>query len=443
MLPSIVDPAVGRRAIRKAALRLIPFLCLLYVLNILDRVNAGFARTTSMLGDINISRQTFDWFYGLFYIGYLAFEVPSNLILRHVGARVWIARIVIAWGVVSCATMFVRDAWGFLAIRLLLGVAEAGFFPGIVLYLTYWFPARERGAIMALFMTGIAVAGIIGNALSGAIVDLMGGVAGLKDWQWLFLLEGLPSVLAGIAAFWALTDRPAEASWLTPEERDWLTRTMAAEEAAPAKNQADHWRAMIDGRVWMLIALYTTVATCANAGGAYFPQLIKDRFEGVAPWQLGLLSALPHVVTLVAMVLWAANSDRTRERRWHVGLASLAAAVGWSAVALTDDPYIALAGLCLAQAGMISMLPTFWTLPSMFLTGAAAAGGIALINSVGNIGGIVGPTILGQLGPWSMAAIMAAGLPLALIVRKEKEEAPGDGITLRPVGAGGDGIRGR
>jgi ACS family tartrate transporter-like MFS transporter len=436
-----VQPDIGRSALRKAAWRLIPFLCLLYVFNILDRVNAGFARLT-MQYDLCLEDTAFDIGFGLFYIGYLTFEVPSNFLLRHFGARAWLARIVIVWGAVSCLNMFVYDTTSFIVVRILLGIAEAGFFPGIVLYLTYWFPARERAGIMAWFMTGVAVAGIFGNPISGAIVSGLHEEYGMQGWQWLFLLEGLPSVLLGVLALWALTDKPAEATWLTPEERDWLTRTMAEEEAQQTTHQADHWAAMVDGRVWLLIALYATVATGSNAAGAHFPRMIQGQFPRAAPWEVGLLGSLPHIAALVAMVLWGRNSDQTGERRWHVGLAALAAAVGWTVAALSPHPYVVLAGLCLAQAGMISMLPTFWTLPPLFLTGAAAAGGIALINSVANIGGFFGAYVLGAYGPWSMVAIMAAGLPLALLVRHERGGETGGELNLRPVGAGGAGIRG-
>jgi MFS family permease len=421
------DPALSR-ALVQAARRLIPFLCVLYVFNILDRVNAGFARLTMepdlCLGTTVLGLSVFDLAYGLFYVGYLIFEVPSNLLLPHVGARVWIARIVFFWGLVSCATLLVIDQFGFYFIRILLGVAEAGFFPGIVLYLTFWFPEKYRARMMAYFMIGVAISGIIGYPINGLIMDGMHEVWGLKGWQWLFLLEGVPSVLLGVATLWALTDRPGNAGWLSPEEREALTRRMhEEEEERKKKHKADHWAAMLDARVWLLIALYGTVATGANAGGAYFPKLIENGFPQLAKWQIGLLGSLPHVCALLAMTLWGAHSDRTGERRWHVGMAAAASAVGWAA-ATVPNPYLALAGLCLAQAGMMAMLPTFWTLPTAVLSGAAAAGGIALINSIANLGGLFGPSLLGLFGPWSMAAVMALGLPLAILVPRVKRSEP-------------------
>jgi ACS family tartrate transporter-like MFS transporter len=410
------DDALGQRTLGKVTWRLIPFLCLLYGFNILDRANVGFARLT-MQDDLKMSQAVFDVGFGLFYLGYLLFEVPSNLLLRRVGARRWIARIMISWGFITCLTMFVTDVWTFYLVRILLGVAEAGFFPGIILYLTFWFPARERARVTAYFMMAIALASVIGNPLSGAIMEYLHLTAGFKGWQWLFLLEGLPSVLLGFMALYWLTDRPDDALWLAPAERDWLAERLRREEQDRIqRHKADRLQAMLDWRVWLLIGLYFTVAVGSNAGGAYLPTLIKDRFQEASPFQIGLLSALPHLCAIIAMTLFSAHSDRTGERRGHVAVAALTAGVGWSVSALTSSPWPALLGFCLAQMGMMSMLPTFWTLPTAFLSGAAAAGGIALINSVANIGGLFGPTILGQFGLWSMAMTMFVGAGLAQCV---------------------------
>jgi ACS family tartrate transporter-like MFS transporter len=404
----------------KVAWRLLPFLCLLYVFNILDRANVGFARLT-MQDDLKMSPAVFDIGFGLFYLGYLLFEVPSNLLLRRVGARRWIARIMISWGLLTCLTMFVHDVGTFYLVRWLLGVAEAGFFPGIILYLTFWFPARERARVTAYFMMAIALASVIGNPLSGAILEYLHLTAGFKGWQWLFLLEGLPSVLLGFVVLYWLTDRPDDALWLAPAERDWLGERLRREEKDRwQRHQADRLRAMLDGRVWLLIGLYFTVAVGSNAGGAYLPTLIKNRFQEVSPFQIGLLSALPHLCGILGMTLLSAHSDRTGERRGHVAVAALTASVGWSISALASWPWLALLGFCLAQMGMMSMLPTFWTLPTAFLSGAAAAGGIALINAVANLGGFFGPTILGQLGLWSMALTLFVGAVLALCVHPAK-----------------------
>jgi len=416
--------------LRKVAWKLVPFLCLLYVFNILDRANVGFARLR-MQSDLNMSQELFDLGYGLFYIGYLLFEVPSNLLLRRVGARRWIARIMISWGLISCLTMFVYDARSFYAIRILLGVAEAGFFPGIILYLSYWFPDRERAKMTAYFMMAIALASVFGNPLSGLIMQYLDGALNLYGWQWLFLLEGIPSVLLGTIVLFILVDGPAQAHWLAPEERTWLVERMQREERDRQQTHgADRLGALLDWRVWLLIAIYFTVAVGSNAGGAYFPTLLQERFGSSNTLQIGLLSALPHLCAAIGMVLFSVSSDRTGKRREHVALAALVAAGGWALTASTSSPAVSLAGLCVAQLGMMSMLPTFWALPTAFLSGAAAAGGIALINSVANIGGFLGPSILGRFGLWSMAASLLIGATLAMCVRPN--QAVGQGTSGSP-----------
>jgi ACS family tartrate transporter-like MFS transporter len=436
--------------LRKVTLRLVPFLCLLYILNILDRVNAGFAGLT-MLQDVKMSKEAFDWCFGLFYFGYLLFEVPSNLLLRRVGARRWISRIMISWGLVTCATVLVTGPWSFALLRILLGVAEAGFFPGIVLYLTFWFPARERARVMAFFMAASPLAGLIGNPINGAIMQYMNGVGGWAGWQWLFLLEGLPSVLVGFAVLWWLTDRPEQATWLSDREREWLADRMNQEEQRRhQRHGSDLLAALNDARVWLLIGVYFTVAVSANSAGAYFPRLLSARLQAsdevsallagnvvgsrsenaltslviascavlsLPGWKestIGLLLALPSLCAVIMMTLLGARSDRTGERRKHLAFAGVVGAAGWALAARTSSPWLFLVGLCLAQAGTMSMLPIFWALPTSFLSGAAAAGGIALINSLGNVGGLVGPRILGEYGPWSMAGILFAGSVLAL-----------------------------
>lgn len=398
-----------RTTLRAVAWRIVPFVCLLYVLNILDRANVGFARL-AMQDDLGLSKAAFDLGYGMFYIGYILFEVPSNLLMKRIGARIWIARIMITWGLVSAATMFAHDLSTFYALRILLGIAEAGFFPGIIYYLSNWFPDRERAKMTAFFMLAIGVSNVLGNPISGWIMDHFNGVSGLHGWQWLFLLEGIPTVFAGVAVLFVLKDSPRDAHWLADEQREWLIQRMAEEDRIRQQQHGpDKWQAMLQRRVWLLIAIYFTVAVGSNAGGAYFPTLVKQQYPNSTNFQIGLLTALPHVCAIFAMSLVGISSDRTGERRWHLAGSALAAAVGWSLVAWGPTPLIALVGLCIAQAGMMSMLPIFWTLPSAFLTGTAAAGGIALINSVANIGGFFGATILGQLGLWAIAGILLVG----------------------------------
>lgn len=404
---------IERSTLRTVAWRLLPFICLLYVLNILDRANVGFARL-AMQDDLGLSQATFDLGFGMFYVGYLLFEVPSNLLLRRVGARVWIARIMISWGLISAATMFARDQWTFYALRVLLGIAEAGFFPGIILYLTYWFPDRQRAKMTAFFMLAIGLANVFGNPLSGWIMDTFDGVSGLHGWQWLFLLEGLPTALVGITVLYFLQDGPHQADWLPQEQRQWLIQRLEEEEALRLKQHgADRWQAMFQPKIWSLIAIYFTVAVGTNASGAYFPTLIKAQYPEVSNFQVGCLTSLPHLAAIAAMIVFGISSDRSGERRWHLAAAALIAALGWCLVALNVSSFVTMLGLCIAQAGMMSMLPVFWTLPSALLSGAAAAGGIALINSVANIGGFFGATILGQLGLWAMSMILFFGAVLS------------------------------
>lgn len=420
-------PSVEHAALRKVSLRLLPFLFVLYVFNILDRVNVGFARL-QFLEDLELSKEVYGTGVGIFFVGYFLFEVPSNLLLRHVGARRWIARILMSWGALSAAMMFVRGPWSLYLLRFLLGLAEAGFFPGIILYLSYWFPARERARAISRFMTGSAVTGILGSPLSGAILQYAGGVGGLKGWQWLFLLEGLPTMLLGVAALFYLTDRPEKASWLPPEQRDWLTARMNQEER---HRQTHHrltlFQAFAQPRVLLLCALYFTVSMGSNSFGAYAPQIVKNHFAAANDLHIGLLTALPSLGAIVSMILVGIHSDRTGERRWHVAAPAFAAALGWLMVARLQSPWLALLGLVLAHAGMLSMLAPFWALPTSFLSGAAAAGGIAFINSVGNLGGFVGPQIIGQLeargrfadGLLVLAAVLVVGGVLALRARHD------------------------
>ncbi len=413
----MIDSTLEQNTLRKVAWRLVPFVCALYVLNILDRANVGFARL-QMQDDLGLSEATFNLGYGMFYVGYLLFEVPSNLLLRRVGARRWIARIMISWGLVSSLTMFARGPWTFYGLRILLGIAEAGFFPGIILYLSYWFPDRERAKMTAFFMVAIGLASVVGNPLSGLIMQYLDTVGGLHGWQWLFLLEGIPSVLAGLVVLVYLTDYPKDAMWLSSEQRDWLVAHLRSEEQQrQERHNADRLAAMLQPRVWLLIAIYFTVAVGANASGAYLPKLVQSQFAGASTVRIGLLSALPHLCAVVGMSLFGISSDRRNERRGHLAAAALLAAAGWGLTALNPSPAVALLGLCAAQTGMMSMLPVFWTLPTAFLTGAAAAGGIAMINSVANVGGFLGPTILGEFGLWSMAAILLAGAVMVFAVR--------------------------
>ena len=410
------DDALGRSTMRKVALRLLPFLLLLYICNLVDRGNVGFTKK-KMQADLQMTDAVYGSAVGMFYLGYLLFEVPSNLILRRTGARVWIARIMVTWGLVSGAEMLARGFWSFSILRILLGIAEAGFFPGIIYYLTYWFPARERTKAVASFMAANAVGGMISNSLSGVIMQNFDNVWGLHGWQWVFLLESIPSVVLGVYVLFYLTDRPSQAHWLADDERTWLCERMDREaKHREQRHGADFRQAMTDTRVWFLILLYATVAYSSNSGSLYVPELIQNRFPELNDSKRGLLASVPSLCALAGMLINAAWSDRTRQHRRHVAGAALIASLGWGLAAFSSSPLPGLIGLCLAMMGMMSMLPPFWSLPTSFLSGAAAAGGIALINSVANIGGAVGPGTIGKIhefdrtGSYSVALSTLAGV---------------------------------
>ncbi len=430
------DAAPNEAAVfRKVSLRLLPFLFLLYVINLIDRTNIGIARLQMVDQQHVLDEAAYALGAGIFYVGYLLFEVPSNMILLRMGARAWIARILLSWGIISSAMMFVTGPWSFAALRMLLGVAEAGFFPGIIFYLNNWFPARMRGRAVAQFMLGGVIASMVGNPISGFILEFMDQIGGLWGWQWVFLLEGLPAVALGFITLAYLTDRPEQAHWLTQAERTWLTQQIERDRSvAPHSRSHSLKAAFLDPRVWLLIAVYFTVAMGDNSYGFYIPTILRSEFRWT-PFEIGLLVAAPSVIAMVGMVLVGRNSDRTGERRWHVACSAFTAALGWLTLAgigsrvLTipgvDSRWLFVAGVAVTLTGMKSMLPTFWTLPPMFLSGAAAAGGIALINSVANLGGFLGPMIMGHaekttgsftVGYLVMAATLFTGGLLALTV---------------------------
>ena len=416
---------LGRRTMRKVIWRLVPYLALLYTFNIIDRANVGFARL-GMVDSLGFSDAVIDWGYGIFYVGYLLFEVPSNMLLRRFGARRWIARIMISWGLVSTLTAWVIGPVSYFGARILLGVAEAGFFPGIIYSMTAWFPAALRARVVAWFMLAIPLATILGNVASGLILDSMQGVAGLEGWQWLFILEGIPSVLLGFSALFLLPDGPRDAGWLAAEEREWLEADRAREDGRRIEaGGSDKLSALADTRVWILIGLYLTVAIGTNATGAYLPKLIKDSFQPllVGPagdttglyWKVGLLSVLPQVAAVIAMLVASRISDSIGRRAPVVLVALAAAAAGWILAGLPVGPWGRLAGLALAQAGMMAVLPVFWALPPLFLGGVAAAAGIALVNAVANGGGIFAPKLVGSFGVGPMAGIMVCGMFMAVL----------------------------
>jgi MFS transporter, ACS family, tartrate transporter len=388
-----------RAVISKVSWRLIPFLFLCYIIAYIDRINVGFAglQLQKAFG-VDASRyyEIYGWGAGMFFIGYFIFEVPSNLILHRVGARIWIARIMIMWGVISSAMMFVKSPTGFYAMRFLLGVAEAGFFPGIILYLTYWFPAKDRARTVALFATAGTLAGFFNSPISGKLLQL-DGTFGWAGWQWLFLLEGIPAVLVGVVVFLILPDNPGKAKWLSESDREWIQVELARDQRNAGPGQQHRLAdVFVSGRVWLLCTLYFLLNVGTYGFEMWLPQIIRGT-SAMGNVQVGLLNAIPYLVATVCMVIVGRHSDRTAERRWHVAGAAFAAGAGFAASACTGDPLLGLAALAIAFAGVKSVLGPFWVLATEFLSGSAAAGGIAWINSVGNLGGFVGPTVVGQI----------------------------------------------
>jgi MFS transporter, ACS family, tartrate transporter len=382
------------RVLRKVTLRIVPFIMLLYFVAFIDRVNIGFASLT-MNKDIGLSPSVYGFGAGIFFWGYFLFEVPSNIALDRIGARIWIARVMITWGLVSAAMAFVKGATSFYVLRFLLGAAEAGFFPGIILYLSYWFPARQRAAVTALFLAAQALSTILGSPLSGALLE-MDGLLGLKGWQWLFLLEALPAVLLGFVVLGFMTDRPEQAKWLADEERDWLVKTMNAESADKAATAAHSiWHGLADPRVLALSLVYFGTSAGLYTLGIWAPQIIKQ--FGLSSFAVGCLNAIPPTAAVLAMIWWARHSDRTGERTWHVVIPCLLAALGLALAAPATGITAVLAALTLVNIGISSCKPPLWSVPTMFLSGSAAAAGIATINSIGNLGGFVGPAMIGWI----------------------------------------------
>jgi ACS family tartrate transporter-like MFS transporter len=389
-----------RRVFGQVAWRLVPFIFIGYVVAYIDRVNISFAGE-SMQRDLGLSDTAFGRGAALFFAGYALFEIPSNLILRWVGARLWVARIMIVWGVVSMGTVYVTGATSFYLLRVLLGVAEAGFFPGMILYLTYWVPARHRAKMGALFMTAIPIAMILGPWVSEALLKL-DGVAlfgrALKGWQWVFLMEGLPSVALGIVALMWLTDRPEKAGWLAPDDRQWLSDEMSRERAARARHtQSDAVRALTNPKV-LLLCLFYFLNNAATYGVFFFLPKILSKASGFTGMSLAAITSLPFVIALVGMVAIGYSSDRTGERKKHVAACALTAAIGLIlATQYQDNVPMLVFSFALSQLGQRALLGVFWAIPPMFLGAAGAAAGIAVINAVGNLGGYVGPDMMGYL----------------------------------------------
>ncbi len=382
------------RVMTKVTRRIVPYIVILYFVAFLDRVNIGFA-ALQMNADVGLSPVEFGLGASLFFLGYFAFEVPSNIILHKVGARFWIGRVMVTWGLVSAGMAFVSGATSFYVLRVLLGLAEAGFFPGIILYLSYWFPAHRRAAVTAMFMAAAPIAGVIGGPVSASLMQL-DGAFGLRGWQWLFLLEALPAVILGIVTLFYLTDRPEYARWLAEDERHWLTRAMA-DERARLQDHASHspWQALGNPRVFALALAYFGTSAGLYTVGIWSPQIIKE--FGFSVVAVGFLSAVPSLIAIAGMVVWSRHSDRVGERYWHAALACVIAAIGmWLAANASGSIGVALVGLSFTAWGVSAAKPPLWSIPTTFLSGSAAAAGIGLINSLGTLGGAVGPYMIGS-----------------------------------------------
>ena len=421
-----------QQTLKRVTVRLVPFLIVCYFIAYLDRVNVGFAALT-MNRDLGLSQTAFGLGAGVFFFTYFLFEVPSNLFLAKFGARRWIARIMLTWGVLSGAMAFIHGEWSFYIVRCLLGAAEAGFFPGIIFYLTLWFPAAYRARILGYFMAAIPLSSVLGLPVSGALLG-MDGLAGLHGWQWLFVIEAVPALVLAVVVLYYLTDRPADAMWLPTENRTWLMRRIAAEEEV--RTTAEHFsvgRALVNGRVLALSLVYFGVVASLYGLSFFLPQIVKQ--FGVSTQQNSLISAVPFVIGVAATLLWGRLSDQTGNRKGMAAIALFLTAAGILAAALLDDPVSKMAAFCVAAWGIFGTLAVFWTLPTSFLSGMAAAGGIAVINSIGNLAGFVGPYAMGAIkdstnsyqgGLFLLAALAFVAMLIVLVLRHDRhlEQAP-------------------
>ena len=406
------DPVISdieRATMAKVAWRVLPVLMLCFAAAVMDRANVSFASLT-MNQTLGFSRAVFGFGTGIFFLGYAIFEIPSNLILNRVGARLWIARIMLTWGIVSASNAFVWNGFSFYGIRFLLGVAEAGFYPGVILYLTWWFPGHYRARAVGLFMAALAGTNILSAIISGPLLAL-DGIWGLHGWQWLFLLEGIPPVILGVVVLVWLVDRPADARWLSAEQRDWLQARITSESRRDDARVHSFRSAVRSPLVWVFVLIYFSQNVTGYGLSLFLPQILSRLTRSST--SLGFLAALPYVFGLVAMLLAARYSDRSGRRTLAVGLACLISSLGLAISSQMGDAVLMLAVIAVAHMGQSSIAPTFWPLPTAMMTGTAAAGGIALINSVGNLGGFVGPYLMGLIrdrtGSFAAGLLVIAG----------------------------------
>jgi ACS family tartrate transporter-like MFS transporter len=416
--------------ISRLMLRLMPFLFLLYIVAYLDRINVSFA-VLQMRGQLGLSERVIGRAGGMFFVGYFLFQLPSNLVLEKFGVRRWISALMITWGVISCLMIFIRGPVSFYAMRLLLGAAEAGFFPGIILYMKRWFPASARARAVAWFMTANPIAGVVGSPISGALMGIEG--KGLSGWQWMFLIEGIPAIVLGAIVFWTLADKPEEAQWLQGEERTWLLDKLVNERQAEAPpDKAKFWQVLITPRIWLLSLVYFGVSTTMYGVTLWLPSVIRS-LSGFNYFWTGVIAVLPFLVAVVAMVLVGMRSDRTGERRWHTAIPAFAAAAGLAIAGYGGSMIVVVIGIGIGLACAESMVGPFWAMATSQLVGLSAAAGIAVINSLANLGGYFGPDIIGffrQIGGGFRGGLLAIGATLALC-----------GVTALIVGARKEVVR--
>lgn len=425
-MPATLDVAIVVSKVRR---RLVPFVFLLYIVAYLDRINVGFA-ALQMNAALGLSASAYGLGAGIFFVSYTLFEVPSNVILARIGARLWIARIMITWGLVSSGMMLVQGPTSFYAMRFLLGAAEAGFFPGIIYYLTRWFPARERARAIAAFMTAAVTAGIVGGPVSGALLS-MDGVGGLAGWQWLFLLEGLPAVVLGVIVLFYMTEHPEDARWLSDDERSALLEALRRDGDDRPASTTTVGGALASGRIWLLAIVYLTIPIALYAFGFWLPQIIRASSNG-SDFQVGLLAAIPYLAGACGMMIAARHSDRAGERRWHVASAALLGGVAFMVSAFVQTLAVSLVTLSLAMLGLASMFGPFWALATSRLSGVGAAAAIALINSIGNTGGFVGPYVVGYIhdrtesfaGGLVFVGVVLAVMPLLVLALSDDRPSP-------------------
>lgn len=407
-------PEFQRRTVLKVWWRLLPLVIVAYLVAYIDRTNIAVASLT-MNPDLGFSAYLYGWGAGIFFLGYALFEVPSNMILDKVGARRWIARIMFTWGIVSGLMAVVTGPVSFLVLRFLLGVAEAGFFPGMILYFTYWFPARYRGRIISTLFVAVPVANGLASVISGAILG-MDGIWGLRGWQWVFIIEAIPAIVLAFVVLKYMTDRPAVAAWLTPDQREWLEGELQSERRdVESRHRLNLLQSLTDPRVLVLSFIYFASATASYGVAFFLPQIVKGL--GHSNFMTGVLSGIPYFVGVLGLLAFGYSSDRMKERRWHLICSSSVAGIGFLGMALVGNSYWALVFMSIVTIGIYGSRPSFWPMPSLFLTGTAAAAGIALINSLGNIGGYVGPMIVGRIRDstqsFDMALYFLAGCAFA------------------------------